>query len=153
MNPRVPPSGVFAAMGRFSLSAPAAYLAGVAFLIPFDRTDFVIGEGISLDAANKRVTISPGLYFAQVQYHLTAAPTLLTSALDIFSLAAIDEGGIVQPTSNAATLACNALRLPSETPISATVFAAVAAGFTGTVNAGNVDVASLLVYRLADPPI
>jgi hypothetical protein len=150
MNPRASPSGPFQSIGRFSISAPQAFADGVDEDIVFNRVDFLQGEGLSIeDPLTGHIEIGPGLYFAQCQVSISAGMALELN-IEIADGTVESDGFNATALGSVISTTCNGLLFTTDTPLTPAVFGHIRVSFQGTGAAGNIEIAELVVYKLAE---
>lgn len=148
------PSGPFVPIALATLSAPTAYADGVAKSVPFDELLFVKGEALKFpDPAVPTFFLGggSGLWLVQAQFTLSNAPTTVLAKLVAESGSQTTETSLKQAAASEGSLSLSAFMRDSTSPLSeGNIFTGFQLVITGTGASGNINGASLLVYRLGN---
>jgi hypothetical protein len=151
-TPRISPSGPAMGVARLGLSAPVAFSDGVDLAIPFDVIQYrrgFVGDLLATPVDGFVFVVGPGLYLVQTQVQLSAAPTTIRLTTGIASGSDDDTVSMITAgTTEELSVCMNALRLSTETPISASVFAAAGAVLHAAGASGNILSAEMLIVEL-----
>lgn len=151
-TPRISPSGPAMGIARLAISAPVAFSDGVDVAIPFDVIQYrrgFVGDLLATPVDGFVFVVGPGLYLVQTQVELSVTTTTIHLTTGVASGSDDDTVQMVTAGSTKELSVCmNALRLSTETPINASVFAAAGAVLNAAGASGNIVSAEMLIVEL-----